>query len=143
MVRGGALVGGGGGRVLLGVRNRAFHILNTYLPQLDITILVYNKQRSLHIQTFQIYLYLYLYLYLHIYKNNIIYYKYFVLLIELILSVFLQIYIDLRYDDNLRSITHFLKQGSRDRYYIEKLMTLIILQFIEWFQLLPHSSSLR
>jgi len=43
MVRGGALVGGGGGRVLLGVRNRAFHILNTYLPQLDITILVYNK----------------------------------------------------------------------------------------------------
>ena len=41
MVRGGALVGGGGG-VLLGVRNRAFHIQNNFLPKLDITILVYN-----------------------------------------------------------------------------------------------------
>ena len=138
---GGALVGGGA-EVLLGVRNRAFHIHN-YLPKQDITILVHNKQKSLHIQTCQIYLYLLLYLYLHIYKNNIIYYKYFVLLIELTLSVFLQIYIVLRYDDNLRSITHFLKQGSRDRYYIQKLMTLKILQFIECFQVLPHSSSLR
>ena len=41
MVRGGALVGGGAG-VLLGVRNRAFHIQNNFLPKLDITILVYN-----------------------------------------------------------------------------------------------------
>ena len=38
---GGALVGGGA-EVLLGVRNRAFHIHN-YLPKLDITILVHNK----------------------------------------------------------------------------------------------------
>ena len=47
------------------------------------------------------------------------------------------------YDDNLRSISHILNQGSQDRYYIQKLMTLKILQFIEWFQILPHSSSLR
>ena len=61
------------------------------------------------------------------------------MLMELILSVLLQ-YI---YDDNLRSISHILNQGSQDRYYIQKLMTLKILQFIEWFQILPHSSSLR
>ena len=51
---------------------------------------------------------------------------------ELILSVLLQyIYIYIYYDDNLRSISHILNQGSQDRYYIQKLMTLKILQFIE------------
>ncbi|SVA18703.1 uncharacterized protein METZ01_LOCUS71557 [marine metagenome] len=41
------------------------------------------------------------------------------------------IYIYIYYDDNLRSISHILNQGSQDRYYIQKLMTLKILQFIE------------
>jgi len=56
------------------------------------------------------------------------------MLMELILSVLLQyiyIYIYIYYDDNLRSISHILNQGSQDRYYIQKLMTLKILQFIE------------
>ena len=52
------------------------------------------------------------------------------MLMELILSVLLQ-YIYIYYDDNLRSISHILNQGSQDRYYIQKLMTLKILQFIE------------
>jgi len=62
---------------------------------------------------------------------------------ELTLSVLLQVYIILRYNDNLMSITHILKRCSQHSNYNQNLMILKILQLIERFQILPHSSSFR
>ena len=107
--------------------------------------MVHDKQEILHVERW---FYIYYYPIASKKKCSIRVYQIILILrnadgVDTFCTIAIYIYIYIYYDDNLRSISHILNQGSQDRYYIQKLMTLKILQFIEWFQILPHSSSLR